>query len=695
MQTPARPLASAALTALVLPFLALGALDAAPPRALPEGQLPADKRLAPPKDLNGYFPFKPPADAAAWPARAERIRQQLRVAVGLFPEPGKTPLNAVVHGAIDGGDFTVERVALETLPGFYLTASLYRPKGQSAPGPGVLCPHGHWNNGRFYDAGEAAVKAQIEAGAEAEVETGRNPIQARCVHLARLGCTVLQTDMLGYADNTQISYELAHRFAEQRPGMNGAEPGTWGLFSPAAESHLQSVMMLQTWNSVRSIDFLQSLPGVDPARIAVTGASGGGTQTFVISALDPRVTVSMPAVMVSTAMQGGCTCENCSLMRTDEGNVAFAALFAPKPLGLTTADDWTKEMATKGFPELKQLYSLLGAPDKVMLHDRTEFGHNYNLPSRQAMYRWFNTHLSLGHPEPDQERPHRRLTEADLTVWGEAHPEPQGGPDFEKKLLAGLTADIAAKVAADPELARTGWRTILDADLARAGAPAWTLVHKNDRGDHLEMVGLIDNTTYGEQVPALFLYPKADWNRRAVIWLSPEGKAGLYGPDGAPRPEVAKLLADGCAVCGLDLLYQGESLKDGKPLLAAPKVDNPREAAAYTLGYNKPLFVQRLHDVLTAVRMIQEDGHGAEKIDLVGLAGAGHWAAAANFAAGSALDRVAVALDGFRFVAVGGIRDPDLLPGAARYGDAPALLELAERAPWSVDEKGLPDWLQP
>src|SRR5690606_13436079 len=166
------------------------------------------------------------------------------------------------------------------------------------------------------------------------------------------------------------------RFAKQRPEMIGES--NWGLYSPQAESYLQSITGLQTYNSIRALDFLTSLPIVDAKRIGVTGASGGGTQTFLLCALDPRPTVAFPAVMVSTAMQGGCTCENASLLRIGTGNVEFAGLFAPKPLGLTAADDWTKEMETKGFPELRQLYELFGASQNVMLWANLQFGHNYN-----------------------------------------------------------------------------------------------------------------------------------------------------------------------------------------------------------------------------------------------------------------------------------------------------------------------------
>ena len=685
------PLSAMKSLILVLASLCCSLATPAAPRVLPEGTLPDDKRLAPLRDLNGYFPFTPPRSKDQWAKRAKKIRHDLKVAVGLFPEPDRNPLNAVIHGRIDGGDFTVEKVYFETRPGYLLTGSLYRPKAIKGKIPGVICPHGHWNEARFFDCGEAAARKLVQQGAEANVESARNHIQSRCVGLARLGCTVLQYDMIGYCDNDQISYQLGHRFAKQRPEMISEK--NWGLYSPQAESHLQSIMMLQTWNSMRAIDFLQSLPEVDDRRIAVTGASGGGTQSFAISALDPRVAVSMPAVMVSTAMQGGCTCENSTLMRISEGNIAFAALFAPKPLALTAANDWTKEMSKKGFPELRKTYELLGVPDHVTLHDRTEFDHNYNLPSRQAMYKWFNKHLDLGARAPEKERPHRRLTEKELTVFDKNHPKPAGGDDFERRILAKLAAEFGARIAASPEIARQGWNSILDSRLEHPGDVKWQLMSKKDRGSYLEMPGLHNNTTHGEQVPVIWLYPR-NWKNHAAIFLSPHGKAGLYDEQGNPRSEVAALLRNGVSVCGIDLFLQGEFLKDGETLTQTRRVKNPREAACYTFGYNRPLFAQRVHDILSAIRMIQTDDHGAEKIDLVGLKGAGHWAAAANFAAGRSLDRVAIESAGFKFIKVNDIRHPDLMPGAAKYGDIDALLNLASRKAWNVDAKGLPGWLK-
>ena len=195
------------------------------------------------------------------------------VALGLFPLPEKTPLKAVIHGRIDCGDYSVEKVFFESMPGFYVTGSLYRPAKHEGKAPAVLCPHGHWSNGRFYQLSEGGVAEQIRTGAEALPGNGGSPLQSRCATLARMGCVVFFYDMLGNADSIQLTQELVHGFKKQRPEM--ISDSQWGFFSPQAEGHVQSIMGLQTWDSIRALDFIESLPDVDPAR-RTSGVSRSG-----------------------------------------------------------------------------------------------------------------------------------------------------------------------------------------------------------------------------------------------------------------------------------------------------------------------------------------------------------------------------------------------------------------------------------
>ena len=288
------------------------------------------------------FPFHAEgfASRSEWAARREEVLLQLRVSQGIHPMPSRPPIAATVHSKVEEGDYSVESVFFQSSPGLYVTGSLFRPTGpslpkESSPGlPCVMCPYGHWEDGRFYDQGDDGVAEQIAKGAEDFPRGGRCPLQARCVGLARLGCVVFMYDMLGRADGTAtLSDYVTHGFSEPRPSMEMAD--RWGLYSPQAEGQLISTMGLFTWNSIRTLDWICTLPGIDTERIGCTGASGGGTQTFVLAALDERISAAFPCVMVGCAMQGGCTCENCSLLRIGTGNVEIAATIAPRPLGMT------------------------------------------------------------------------------------------------------------------------------------------------------------------------------------------------------------------------------------------------------------------------------------------------------------------------------------------------------------------------
>ncbi len=388
------------------------------------------------------------------------------------------------------------------------------------------------------------------------------------------------------------------------------------------------------------------LPDVDPQRIGVTGASGGGTQTFVLGAIDPRPAVIFPAVMVVTAMQGGCTCENACYLRVGTGNVELAALFAPKPLGMTGADDWTKEIMTKGLPELEQLYSLLGAKGNVMAKALVQFPHNYNYVSRAVMYDWFNKHLKLGLAAPIVEEDYKPLSIDEMTVWDATHPKPPSGDDYERSLLRTITADAEQQLAAlTPHDAASleKYRQTVGGAMKRSSAADCPKTARSSTKKSPSTIAAITwssvrccgTAKQGEELPVIFLLPK-QWNKRVVIWVDEHGKASLYGSDGGLKPEIRRLLASGAAVTGVDLIGQGEFTDDGQPLArarltrAAPVPPNGSHTPATPTATITSLFSQRVHDLLSVISYVKSHDKQPEQIHLVGVGKAAAWVAAAR-----------------------------------------------------------------
>jgi len=311
------------------------------------------------RTLNDRFPAPSFASQTEWAARAAYVREHVLASAGLLPLPEKTPLNPVVFGEAKRGDYAVSKVYFESLPGFFVTGNLYRPAGEG-PFPAILSPHGHWTYGRLEHS-------PLVSG------------PGRAITLARQGFVVFTYDMVGYNDSRQ----LAHTFG-------GPPEHLWGL----------SLAGLQLWNSLRSLDFLESLPYVKRDAIGVTGESGGGTQTFLLAAADARVAAAVPVNMISLHMQGGCLCENPPGLRLDTTNVEIAATIAPRPLLMVSATgDWTNETLELEYPAVRSLYALAGAADRVSAV-RFTAEHNYNKDSREAMYGWMGRWLN-GAPSSD------------------------------------------------------------------------------------------------------------------------------------------------------------------------------------------------------------------------------------------------------------------------------------------------------
>lgn len=510
-------------------------------------QVPASDARTVVRGVQTLWPMPQVRDRGTWEAAAADLRHRILFAAGLWPPPARTTLRAQIFGRIERpgyvaagvrvGGHSVEKVYFESLPGFFVTGNLYRPLPDSGRHPGVLSPHGHWSYGRLENSELVSVPG-------------------RAISLARQGYVVFSYDMVGYND----SYQVDHRYA-----------------SPRAQLWAFNVLGLQLWNSIRALDFLESLPDVDPGRLGVTGASGGGTQTFLLTAVDDRVRVSAPVNMVSAFLQGGDNCENAPGLRLDHSNVEFASLAAPRPMLLVSATgDWTRDTPRVEFPAVREVYRLFGAEERVR---GAQFHalHNYNRESREAMYAFFARWLLPAAPPDTLTPPPREVgfqVEAtpDLLVWyGRVRPEGTN-VDSLLPLWTRLPADSAA--------------------LGYAVAAAWpdSVAFRAD-GERVILSRGSDRVETRRWLPT-----NARGQRTGAVLLAGD----------APEALVGALLGLGRVV-----------------LYVRPFAETRDTASALFTTYNRTATQIRVQDLLTAAAFLRRE-YGA--VDLVGSGAGGLWA---------------------------------------------------------------------
>ena len=331
-----------------------------------QAQVPAeDARNTYVPNTDTHFTMPVYRTLAEWEARRVHLRKQILAAAGLLPMPAKTELHPVIFGRLQREGYSIEKVYIESLPGYYVCGNLYRPLGKTGKRPGVLLTQGHWNYGRLENQQLASAPT---LGAS----------------LAMQGYVAFSYDMVGYNDMIQTP----HTFGSPREQL-------WS-FGPLG---------LQLWNSIRALDFLETLEDVDPAKIGMTGASGGGSQTFLLTAVDDRVRYSAPVNMVSAYMQGGDSCENAPGLRFDTSNLEIAAMMAPRPMLLVSATgDWTSHVPAEEFPAIRKIYELYGQAGAIA-NVHIDAPHNYNKESRAAVYKFFGRHiLGQGEKESSEEK---------------------------------------------------------------------------------------------------------------------------------------------------------------------------------------------------------------------------------------------------------------------------------------------------
>jgi hypothetical protein len=543
-------------------------------------------------------------------------------ALALSPLPDRLPLEVRTGGRLERNGYTLECVYWQTWPKVWSSGWLYRPEGLSGKAPAILNPHGHWDNG------------------------ARHPVvQSRCIALAKLGYVALAVDSIHHYD-----YPV------------GVSPLT-----------------VMTYNNLRTLDLLQSLPEVDRERIGATGASGGAQQLMSLLAVDDRVRCAVLAVMVTyfkrimSAEEHHCPCNHVPGMMRVSDELELCGVAAPRPLlFLTVEGDWTSPFPEHELRELRALYRLWQQPDRLA-HRQFAGPHDYSRPMREAAYLWFERELRGN-------RVVNAVSEPELTVEPPESLLQLASPPEEDRGLAGIRQWYAKRfVAQPPQLEsrkeRKNYQERVRGELLELlGGPVTPVTLETIRHEDAGDVQRVSFRSEREvRLPALWLpaglYASTD--RRGAspvaITLHPEGK------DRALRgPMTTALQAAGYSIRAPDLRFCGEL---------------QREWLYNCLLWGRPEAGMAAHDLSTCVDWIWEQ-EGVEARRLVVIA-EGDLGITALLAAGQDERITCVIADCCGTTYRDGGQGLPVVPNILRVADVPQIASImAPRPVWLFNVPG-------
>jgi len=475
--------------------------------------------------------FVAPTDTGSWLQEAERLRQRVLSEVvfkGVPPEicDGK-PRVELTDKLTPGPGYSIQKLRYEAYPGMWVPSLLYLPDRIEGKAPVVLNVNGH--------VGPPGKSIEYE--------------QIRCINLAKRGLISLHPEWLvfgelsasGNAHNKLAYLDLC--------GLSGLS-----IFY----LHLK-----------RGLDVLLDLPQADPDRVAVTGLSGGGWQTIVISALDTRVTAAIPNAgyigelwrVFAMDDVGDVEQQPNDLVRLAD-YVHLTALLAPRAaLLIYNAYDDCCFLAHRAWHSVylpvRPLYQRLGAADRFEFHENQDPGtHNYDLDNRQALYRFLNQHFLSGEGQ-DEEIPSASevLTQEELTV----------GIPADNATFASIACELSR------DLPRNRAPLANAADLTAWQGPARQVLRELLRYPDLPPV---EATLRSEQQVGAGnfrtweLHPGPEWTLPAVECSPADGAdapvAVIIADEGKSSCAelAAQLWASGHRVVALDIFPTGELARD-------------------------------------------------------------------------------------------------------------------------------------
>ncbi|MFN0168025.1 MAG: acetylxylan esterase [Bryobacteraceae bacterium] len=433
--------------------------------------------------------------------RQEEIRTKVLAALGGFPA-AKTNLNPRITGTLERGDYRVEKLLFESLPGFHVTANVYVPKNAKPPYPAVLGVAGHSSNGK-----------------------ASSTYQRGWIGMAKRGMLVLAYDPPGQGERSEY---LDPSVGRSRPGIGVPEHIMAGLQCLLTGGN---IARYELWDGVRAVDYLLTRADVDPRRIAVAGNSGGGTQAAYLAVVEPRLAAAAPSCYITSwetlwSRPGPQDSEQVFADFLADGlNFGdFLIAFAPKPLKVLAAirDFFPIDGARDTFAEARQVYGKLGAEDRISFFEYDD-PHGWSRPRREATFQWFeqwlNNRATDGHePEFDTE------LDVELEVTPTGQVATSSGGETVQSLNAKVASSIypkrSASAVTDAETLRTLVAKRLSLNTNR-GQPA--VLRESPKTSALfRETELVFGTEEQMEFPARVLAPlTAEGSMPAILYLDP------------------------------------------------------------------------------------------------------------------------------------------------------------------------------
>ena len=455
-----------------------------------------------------------------WVRRQGDVRKILAEIVGEFP--AKTSLNPVITGTIKRDGFTVEKLYFESRPGYYVTAALFLPTGKKGKLPAIIYCCGHSNVGF------------------------RSEAYQRCViNLVKKGFAVLTFDPVGQGERIQyLGTNGKIIFDPWGPTHEHSYPGTQSFISGRSPANYF------IWDGIRAIDYLLSRKEVDPARIGITGRSGGGTQTAYIAAMDDRVLAAAPECYITSfdkllRTRGPQDAEQLFMYSLEKGfdMSDLIELRAPKPtlMVTTTSDIFSIQGARDVFKEAQNGYIAFGDPDNLMMVE-DDAGHASTKKNREAMYAFFQKFLNNPGDPKDEEV--EILNEKDLWVTPAGLLKTSLKGEDLYSLNEKYSAELLKKLQSERQNNPDFYKTIAEKAKSLTGysepvlSKDYIFSGRWWRGDcSIEKYLLKGTGNY--YIPVLRLSTEKN-NGKTVLLLDDQGKASAAAKDGLAEKLVQK-----------------------------------------------------------------------------------------------------------------------------------------------------------